>query len=344
MPRKVRVLIVDDSALMRRFLADLIGQDGNIEIVGTARTGIEALEKVRTLNPDVVTMDIEMPEMDGLTALHHIMNENPLPVVMLSANGQREANITVKALRMGAVDFISKTSGSISLDIGQARNEIVSKIKNAAEAKVIAGRSISGPLIYNGTKVKHKEHLILIGASTGGPRALMEILSAFPGNLPAGVLIVQHMPEGFTHSFARHLDAVSSLEVREAKEGDEVVTGVALVSPGNKHIVVEGKTIRLNDGEKVHHVRPSVDVLMKSVAPQYGPRALGIILTGMGNDGAEGLNEIKKHGGKTIAQDKESSVVYGMPKAAVDRGAVDHVAPLSRIPGLIIEAIGTGGV
>lgn len=337
----IRTLVVDDSTLMRRFLTDLLEKDREIKVVGTARNGLDALEKCQELDPDLITMDVEMPEMDGLTALQHVMKESPRPVVMVSAMGDREADITMKALRLGAVDFIPKTSGSLSLDIEKASKEIISKVKAAARAKVershFANRE---PMVYPGLRKGDRDRLVMIGASTGGPKALIEVISTLPANLPAGVLVVQHMPEGFTRSFADHLNAASALEVKEAEEGDEIVPGRVLVAPGGLHLVVVGDHVHLSDSKRIHFVRPAVDVTMKSGAPFYGGRCLGVILTGMGNDGLEGMMEIKRNGGSTIAQDEDSCVVYGMPKAVVENGLADYVLPLNKVAERIVSSIG----
>jgi two-component system chemotaxis response regulator CheB len=336
----VRVLIVDDSAVMRKLLSDILQGALGIEVVGTARNGGDALTKVNSLNPDVVTMDIEMPKMDGLTALTHIMAEKPLPVIMVSAMDKRQADITMKALDLGAVDFISKTSGTLSLDMEKSSRTLISKVKMAARIKVRKRNAIKiSPVSIPKFLSKNGDTVVTIGASTGGPRAIPEVLSRLPRDLPAGVLIVQHMPEGFTKSFAERLNWYTSLEVKEAEEGDQVEPGMVLVAPGNLHMEVDGKKVHLNDGPQVNNVRPSVDVLMKSAASSYGPRCTGVLLTGMGNDGAEGMKAIKKSGGKTIAQDKETCVVYGMPKSAVELRIVDKIAPLSKIAKNIIFAL-----
>jgi two-component system chemotaxis response regulator CheB len=340
MEKSVRVLIVDDSAVMRKLLSDILGGAEGIEVVGTARNGGDALTKVSTLRPDVVTMDIEMPKMDGLTALTHIMAEKPRPVIMVSAMDKRQADITMKALDLGAVDFISKTSGTLSLDMEKTSQTLISKVKMAARIKVVKRRAIKiSPVSIPKFLSKNGDTVVTIGASTGGPRAIPEVLSRLPRDLPAGLLIVQHMPEGFTKSFAERLNWYTSLEVKEAEDGDEVVPGLVLIAPGNLHMEVDGKKIHLTDGPHVNNVRPSADVLMKSAAKAYGPRCTGVLLTGMGNDGAEGMKAIKNSGGKTIAQDKDSCVVYGMPKAAVELRIVDKVAPLSKIARNIIFAL-----
>jgi two-component system chemotaxis response regulator CheB len=331
---------VEDSKVMRKLLSDILEGESGIEVVGTARNGADALRKVSELSPDVVTMDIEMPKMDGLTALQHIMAEHPIPVIMVSAMDKRQADITMKALSLGAVDFVPKTSGTLSLDIEKTGRTIIDKVKTASNVKVKPiVKEVMVPAVYPSFTYSTDDFLIVIGASTGGPRAIQDVLGGLPRDLPASILIVQHMPEGFTKSFADRLNWYTSLEVREASEGEEVHPGTALVAPGNKHMTVNSKEVHLNDEPEVNSVRPSVDVLMKTAAGIYGPNCIGILLTGMGQDGAEGMKEIKENGGTTIAQDEETSVVYGMPKAAVDLRVVDEVVPLGDIAKHVIKAI-----
>ncbi len=339
---KISVLVVDDSIVMRRIISDLLSKDEGIEVVGTARNGAEAIEKVRQLDPDVVTMDIEMPVMDGLTALQHIMAESPRPVVMLSSMDKRQADITLKSLDLGAVDFISKTSGSLSLDLERNSEDIVAKIKAAARAKILP-RNAPASLVQPAQMLTLRgDWIVVIGASTGGPKALPEVLSRLPANLPAAVLIVQHMPEGFTRSFAERLNWVSPLEVKEAEEGEEIHQGKVYLAQGNRHLLLDGRRLHLDDGPKVNYVRPAIDVLMRSVAPIYGPRTIGVVLTGMGADGAEGMRSIKQNGGKTVVQDEGTCVVYGMPKAVVEAHAADRVVPLEDIAQAITIMISTG--
>lgn len=339
---KFKVLVVDDSIVMRRIISDLLIEDPELEVVGTAKNGAEAIEKVRSLNPDVVTMDIEMPVMDGLTALQHIMAESPRPVVMLSSMDKRQADITFKALELGAVDFIPKTSGSLSLDLERVGGTIIDTVKAAAKAKLSMNRAPIRSILPTPLPTLSGEWIVVIGCSTGGPKALPEVLSRLPGNLPAAVLVVQHMPEGFTKSFAERLNWVSPLQVKEAEDGEEIRRGVVYIAPGNQHMSLNGSKLTLDDGPKVNFVRPAVDVLMKSVAPVFGPRTVGVILTGMGSDGAEGMALIKKNGGKTVVQNEETCVVYGMPKAVVDRGAADRVVPLEEVAKNVVVMLSTG--
>ncbi|MCU0861503.1 MAG: chemotaxis response regulator protein-glutamate methylesterase [Methanomassiliicoccales archaeon] len=345
MPGPVRVLVVDDSAVMRKIITEMLERDPSVKVVGAARNGQEAVHLVKELKPDVVTLDIEMPVMDGLTALQHIMNESPVPVVMLSAVGKRQSELTLKSLERGAVDFIPKTGASLSLDLEMERDLIVQKVKAASQADIKPlPISTERPIVSSEVRSTCGDWVVMIGASTGGPKALPEVLSRLPSDLPAGVLIVQHMPEGFTRSFAERLNWVSAIEVREAEEGDPVEMGVALLAPGNRHMVLRDGRIHLNDDPKVHYVRPAVDPMMRTVAPAYGPRCVGVILTGMGFDGVEGMREVKRQGGKTIVQDERSCVVYGMPKAIVDAGAADKVAPVDQIARHIVMAMADVGV
>lgn len=340
MSRITKVLVVDDSAVMRKLITDILEGDPQIEVVGTAGNGADAIKMARKLNPNVITMDIEMPKMDGLTALQHILKSQPLPVIMLSAMDKRQADITMKALDLGAVDFISKTSGTLSLDMEERSGVLISKVKMAANVKIKKKDDIRmTPISVPNFMEKKGNWLITIGASTGGPRAIPQILSRLPRNLPAAVLIVQHMPKAFTQSFAERLNWITSLEVREAHEGDAIKQGTVLVAPGNMHMEVTGKKIHLSGEPPVNNARPSVDVLMKSAAKRYKSRCLGVLLTGMGSDGALGMKDIKKYGGRTIAQNEDTSVVYGMPKVAVDMNAVDKVAPLEDIAGNIIDTM-----
>ncbi len=345
----IDVLVVDDSPLMRRIITSLLESDPRIRVVSTAADGYEAVEKVESIRPDVVTLDIEMPRMDGLEALQRIMQCAPTPVVMLS--GVKEAAAAVRALELGAVEFVAKPSGTVSIDLYKVRDELISKVKLATLVnldRVVATKT--GPLVPFppsfsplGGKERGRPWMLAIGASTGGPRALHKLLSRLPADLPASVLVVQHMPAGFTASFAKRLDRHSPLHVEEARDGQAVMTGAAYVAPGGIHMAVaEGHgrpVICLQDTPPVNSVRPSADVLMASVARVSGPRCMGVVLTGMGADGAEGLAQIKAAGGLTLAQDKETSVIFGMPKAAIERGVVDGVLALSKIPRAIVTAM-----
>lgn len=344
MVQKVRALVVDDSAFMRRVIGDILSSDPGIEVIGFARNGEEAVEKVEALRPDVVTLDVEMPRLNGLGALSRIMRRAPTPVVMLSAYTDRGRKETIEALELGAVDFITKPSGEISIHLAELKGEILSKVKVAARTRVrsLAKTVKQAPSRLPLRRIGGMNKLVVIGASTGGPKAVLEILSKLPSNLPACFLIVQHMPKGFTTSFANRLNLKSSLKVAEAKEGATLSQGVAYVAPGDYHMLVNGSTVDIVKGLKLHGVRPAIDFTMESAAIKYGENTIGILLTGMGMDGAAGLKAIKERGGVTIAQDEETSLVFGMPKAAIKLGCVDEVLPLHKIPDRLIMMLGAG--
>ncbi len=362
----IRVLVVDDSALMRKIISDILNSDPDIKVIDTARNGQIAVEKVEQLRPDVVTLDHEMPVLDGLHALGYIMSECPTPVIMLSAADERGAELTLNAFEYGAVDFIQKPSGTISRDIEQIAQEIRSKVKAAAKAQlknlhfmeehVISSetrkthsdrqKQISNPLRSNPRRVMTKK-ILAIGSSTGGPRALEQVIPKLPQDLRAAVLVVQHMPAGFTASLAQRLNSQSALVVREAKDGDLIQEGVVLIAPGDYHMeviqkMIDGKTVEvisLNKEPRELGVRPCVNVLFRTLAPIYGANILSVIMTGMGTDGAEGVEKIKQAGGKAIAEDERSCIVYGMPKAIVDRGLADRIVPLEMIATTIQQLI-----
>ncbi len=362
----IRVLVVDDSALMRKIISDILNSDPEIKVIDTARNGQIAVEKVEKLRPDVVTLDHEMPVLDGLHALGYIMSECPTPVIMLSAADERGAELTLNAFEYGAVDFIQKPSGTISLDMGQIAEEIRTKVKAAARAqlknlhfmeehvkssktrKIHSEKTIpiSSPPKSNPRRIMTKK-ILAIGSSTGGPRALEKVIPKLPHDLKAAVLVVQHMPAGFTASLAQRLNSQSELEVREAKDGDLIREGVVLIAPGDYHMevvqkMIDGKTVEmisLNKEPRELGVRPCVNVLFRTLAPIYGANILSVILTGMGMDGAEGVELIKNAGGKAIAEDEKSCVVYGMPKAIVDRGLADRVVPLEMVAATIQQLI-----
>ena len=313
---------------MRNVISDIINSDPQLQVIGTARDGEEALSKLDVLEPDVITLDIEMPRMDGLSVLKQIMKRKPKPVIMLSALTREGAIYTLKALDYGAIDYITKPSGNISLDLHTIKNEIISKIKMAASANL--PKLKIKPISIESCELG--DNVVAIGASTGGPQALTYVLTSLPQNTPP-ILIVQHMPESFTKSFAERLDKLCKFKVKEAEEGDYISKDLVLIAPGGFHMTVS-KTgqIRLNRTPPIHGVRPAVDPMMTSVARFYKSRAVGVILTGMGRDGAYGMKKIKEYGGVTIAQDEETSVVFGMPKAAIEEGCVDVVLPLHKIP------------
>jgi two-component system chemotaxis response regulator CheB len=334
----IRLLIVDDSLLMQKVLSDLLQTDKQIEVVGTARDGEEALIKVANLNPDVVTMDIEMPKMNGLTAVRRIMDSNPTPVVMVSSLTQREAMITLKALEFGAVDYVPKPSGQISLNMESVREELITKVKTAASANIAPNKASAEPEEENAPAEFRGDHIISIAASTGGPPAVTKVLTALPADSPP-MLITQHMPKGVTKLFAEGLNERCRFTVKEAQEGDRIQERLALVAPGGFHMMVTKENkIHLTTDPPVNYVRPAADVMMFSMAEVYGAKNVGVVLTGMGSDGAKGIKAIKENGGYTIAQDEATSVVYGMPNMAYQTGCVDKVAPLDRIPRAILKA------
>lgn len=344
----IRVLIVDDSGFMRASLAHLLSSDKGLEVAGTAEDGLEAIEKVRLLRPDVVLLDIEMPRMDGLTALAYLMAEYPVPVVVLSGLAEKDARIAIKALEHGAVDFIPKPSGVISYDIESLKTEIISKIKIAAGVDVrkialaLPGEMYQRPW----HKAEAQKELVVIGASTGGPRAVESVLSGLSHGISAAVLVVQHINREFIPYFAERLKWVCRLEVALAQEGDLITPGRVMVAPADCNTGIEAdmsesriKRIRLDRDLQPDTVAPSIDYTMKAAADAYGDAVLGVLLTGIGSDGAEGMLEIKKAGGSTIAEDESTCIVYGMPKAAVELEAVDHVIPLPMIAAAIMRMV-----
>ncbi len=346
--KKIRVLVVDDSALMRKVITDMLSEDPEIEVIGTARDGYDAIEKIHKLKPDVVTLDIEMPRLDGLNTLGYIMSEIPLPVIMLSSYTREGAEATLKALDYGAFDFVPKPSGPISLDIRRVKEELIAKIKAAYRADLSRLKFL---LPRHERKAEKAEKLVptkvravvAIGSSTGGPRALQEVIPKLPSDIKAAILVVQHMPKGFTRSLAERLNSLSSIDVKEASENDILKEGLALVAPGDYHMTVrrdgDEVVIKLNQDPPLWGVRPSADIMMLSVAEVFRSKVVGVVLTGMGRDGANGLKKIKEYGGITIAEDKSTCVVFGMPKVAIEEGAAQVVAPIHEIADRILEAI-----
>lgn len=398
----IRVLIADDSAFMRKVLSDLFQKQPDFEVAGTAADGKETISKVKSLKPDLVTLDVNMPVMDGINALAVIMRECPTPVVMISSLTQKGTDATIKALSLGAVDFISKVGGSIS-KIDSIEAEILGKCRDAAKAKVrgIGGASMrrdpassqgpplmrridlpqrsglkmspqqepppqaagpakrQNPLLQRRAKATVKteglnkpvsasfgtscaKKLVVIGTSTGGPQALQRVVTKLPGNLPCGVVVVQHMPAGFTKSLADRLDSISAISVKEAEHDEVVQPGHVYIAPGNYHLRIvpngSSRKILLSQEPPVGNHRPAVNVMYDSVA-QFGRDLVAVIMTGMGCDGCEGMKKIKSNGGYSIAQNEETSVVYGMPKAVVDAGLADEVQPLESIAKAIVEAV-----
>jgi two-component system, chemotaxis family, protein-glutamate methylesterase/glutaminase len=342
----IKVLVVDDSALVRKLLTEELSRFSDIEVVGGAIDPYVARDKIVRLKPDVITLDLEMPRMDGLSFLSKLMKYHPLPVVVVSSLTPSNSQNAIRALELGAVEVICKPGSSLSApDISQS---LIKAIRAASRAKVgkmienvsVEEHSVQGYQIP--LKTTHK--VIAIGASTGGTVAIEQLLIDMPLNIP-GIIVVQHMPEYFTASFANRLDTICKIEVREAKDGDTAVPGLALIAPGGRHMLLERSgayyQVRIKGGPMVHHQRPSVDVLFHSVAKQAGANAMGVLLTGMGSDGAEGLLAMKQNKAYTIAQDEASSVVYGMPGEAVKLGAACDILPLTEISGRIIKRLTT---
>ncbi|MBU7007765.1 protein-glutamate methylesterase/protein-glutamine glutaminase [Phosphitispora fastidiosa] len=347
MSKRIEVLVVDDSAYMRKVVSNLLESDHNIVVIDTARDGLDALEKIKRLKPAVVTLDVEMPRLDGLSALERIMKECPTPVIMLSSLTQEGSETTVKALTLGAIDFVGKPSGTISLDIHKVQEELVAKVRIAARAAVANFRSPIAPLLQKPVIFSPlpstgltPNKLVIIGSSTGGPNALQQVVPRLPGNLSAAVLIVQHMPPGFTKSLANRLNDISQLEVCEAQEGDELLNGKAYVAPGGYHMMLRSKTLLgLNQNPPVHSVRPAVDVTLESAVDFYGSGVVAVILTGMGFDGSRGAAAVKQAGGKTVVQDEATCVVYGMPRVVAEMGKADRILPIHNIADEIVTML-----
>jgi two-component system chemotaxis response regulator CheB len=347
MSERIRVLVVDDSALMRKLIPAILARDSSIEVVGTAMDGAFALKKIEELKPDVVTLDLEMPRMDGMETLRLIMRRTPLPVILFSTHSKEGGYATFKALAMGAVDFLAKPKDASS-HLDEIADQLIAKIKVAKRA---VGRKLPPAVIEETTAPKKAtraalppRRVIAIGISTGGPNALQFVLSQIPADFQSAIVIVQHMPEGFTEMFAKRLDECCALEVHEARSGDLLLAGRVLICPGNRHMMVRrmprGDMVILSDGPPVNGHRPSADVLFHSVAQEFGLTTVGILMTGMGDDGAEGLGAIKAAGGMTIAQSEDTCVVSGMPRAAILKGYANKIVPLDGLSGYLIRNYG----
>jgi two-component system chemotaxis response regulator CheB len=342
------VLLVDDSAFMRGAVARLLVSDGRFEVIGQASDGTQAVKLALELNPDVISMDYNMPGLNGAAATRQILAERAIPIVMLSAHTREGEAATIEALTAGAIDFVTKPEGEVSANLTSVREELISKLLAAAGVnlafRLAAPASTAGSRPSSPRKAAPKGlKLVAIACSTGGPAALAELLPALRLNDQAALLVVQHMPRGYTRALAEQLAEVSQFPVREAEAGSELRAGAAWVAAGDKHLFIDSHNLlALNEAPLVNGVRPAADVTLASVAQQFGARSLGVILTGMGKDGARGLAEIKAAGGVTLAQDRASSTVYGMPKAAVELGVVDTVAPLSRMASLINRWVSEG--
>jgi two-component system chemotaxis response regulator CheB len=349
--QKVRVLVIDDSAFMRKAISIMLESDPEIEVIGMAHNGEDGLEMVKNLKPDLVTLDIEMPRMDGLTALKHIMSENPTPVMMISSLTTDGASATLEALSLGAVDFIPKQLSYVALDIVKIKEELLNKVKHIARNKPKMGKLLPSrprpdqikpkpPIILMSDSGRSKTpkkriNVVAIGTSTGGPPALQAIIPLLPKNLPVPVTVVQHMPPTFTKSLAERLDSLSQVTVKEAENGEPLKPGTVYIAPGGKHMTIKNRVssheIILSDEPSDTLHRPAVDVMVKSVAESYGTNVLGIILTGMGSDGLEGMRLVKKKGGIVYSQNQESCVVYGMPRAIAENMLADKVVPLDNM-------------
>jgi two-component system, chemotaxis family, protein-glutamate methylesterase/glutaminase len=338
---KTRVLIIDDSAIVRKLLSEALSEERDIEVVGTAPDPFVARDKILALKPDVLTLDIEMPRMDGLTFLKKLMHYRPMPVVVISSLGQAGCQATMEALRLGAVEVLGKPGGPYS--VGELRLDLAAKIRAAAAARLrqVPAEPAPGTEPPSPPKVFDASRVIAIGASTGGTEAIQGVLTRMPANSP-GIVITQHIPPVFSLAFANRLNEICPMEVKEARDGDTLAAGRVLIAPGNFHMLLRrspdgGFRVTVQDGPRVCYQRPSVDVMFSSVAEAASAHAVGVLLTGMGSDGARGMLKMKQAGARTIAQDEASCVVFGMPREAIRLGAADQVAPLSRIPAAILS-------
>ena len=357
---KIKVLVIDDSALVRQVMTEILNNNSAIEVIGTAHDPYDAREKIKSLRPDVLTLDVEMPKMDGITFLANLMRLHPIPVVMVSTLTQAGADITFEALELGAIDFVSKPTIGVSEGLEVYADEICEKVITAASVNVSKisdrqarkasksssteeGKTVDKKLSADAvlekrsvpkTKLKTTDKIIALGASTGGTEAIKEVLMSMPANSP-GIVISQHIPEAFSKPFAERMDKNSDMTVYEAVDGQQILPGHVYIAPGNRHLIVERSgaryICRLNDGPPVNRHKPSVDVMFRSVAQNVGPNAIGVILTGMGADGAEGLKEMLENGAPTLVQDEKTSVVWGMPGEAYKIGAAQEQYPLEKI-------------
>ncbi|MES2741380.1 MAG: chemotaxis response regulator protein-glutamate methylesterase [Pseudomonadota bacterium] len=350
---KIKVLIVDDSALIRSVMSEIIGSQPDMEVVGVAPDPLVARELIKQTNPDVLTLDVEMPKMDGLDFLEKLMRLRPMPVVMVSSLTERGSEITMRALELGAVDFVTKPKISIQSGMREYAEMIADKIRAASKARIrarvlpVAGEAGSAPLPALRNPLMSSEKLIIIGASTGGTEAIREFLMQMPSDCP-GILITQHMPEGFTRSFARRLDSLCKISVQESAGGERVLPGHAYIAPGHSHLTLvrsgANYMTAIDQNEPVNRHRPSVDVLFRSAAVSAGKNAVGVILTGMGKDGAAGMLEMKTAGSHNFAQDEASCVVFGMPREAIAVGATHEVGALKALPGMVLGYLATHGM
>lgn len=345
----IKVMVVDDSAFMRKAIKKLLEKDSGIEVVETARNGNECIEKLKKIDVDVITMDVEMPLKDGIVATKEIMETDPIPIIMLSSTTSEGSEATLKALSYGAIDFVLKPSGTISLDIEKVETELISKIKMASKSKLSRKRESKEEIKRDDKKAqvmvkgkKVRPEIVLIGSSTGGPKALQKVIPKLP-ELGVAVVVVQHMPKGFTQSLASSLDLKSKMKVKELAYGEKLEKNIVYITPGGQEHTVLKRTFskhyfeeQSNDGLGKFHI-PSVDVMLESIAEIYKEKTLAVMLTGMGNDGLEGFKKVKEYGAYTIAESKETAVIYGMPKVVAEAGLVDEVVPLDRIAFSILK-------
>lgn len=356
----IKVVIVDDSAFMRKAIGNLLAKDPDIEVIGTANNGLEALGVIKDLDPDVVTMDIEMPKMDGITALGRVMAEMPRPVLMISSLTTEGAEVTLRALEVGAVDFIAKPSSTVSLGMFDLETELRQKVKAvaarrrfmratqartkpAAPGAVAPAKAVAPGLVSRPAGRRQTRDIVAIGVSTGGPPAVQKVLSALPKDFPAPILIAQHMPAAFTGPFASRLDNLCQISVKEAEHGEKLQDGVAYVCPGGLHMTVDARlsnrNVIIGSEPKSALYKPSATELMRSVGERAAMRSIGVILTGMGSDGLEGVKVLKEKGGRVLAQNEASCVVYGMPKAIVDAGLADEILDINDVAGAIMASL-----
>ncbi len=350
--KKIKVLVVDDSALMRKKIKEILESDPDIEVIATARDGEDGLNKARQLRPDVVALDINMPGMDGLTVLQYIVNEQICPVIMVSSLTQEGALVTYEALELGAFDYVAKPGGTISLNIEKVSQELIAKIKAAAKSNFYSKLKNRIQKVKEKPVVKETVESIVtdvkvavaIGVSTGGPKTLMEIIPFLPSDLPAAFFIVQHMPPTFTAGFAKRLDTYSKIKIKEAEAGDIVRLSHGYLGKGGYHLLLKPRNdkilIRLST-QPQHLFIPSVDLMMESVLSVFGKKTVGVLLTGMGDDGADAMVKIRKAGGITIAESEETAIVFGMPKEAIERGGAEIIAPSYKIADEVVKAVKT---
>ncbi len=340
---KIRVLVVDDSAFVRKAIARMLNGAPDVEVVGMAADGEEGLQLARALHPDVITLDIQMPRLGGLETLSRLLPDSPSAVLLLSSLTQEGADVTLRGLELGALDFVDKSTVKGPMNLLGLKDELLAKVRALAQAPRPRPAAAQVPPAPEPARAATRAEVVAIGASTGGPAALQALVPALPKGFPAAVVVVQHIPRGFSRSLAERLAARSALPVREAEDGEHVVPGTVLVAPAGLHLKLHrrGGTVKVSLDEEPRSAlhRPSVDVLMTSVARVYGARSLGVVLTGMGSDGTAGLRAIRQAGGRTLVESEETAIIYGMPKSAVEAGVVDRSAPLGHLAAEILAAV-----